>query len=114
MDQNNSRLGKNIINLSSKQLNSNESKLLEKGLNFVPAPSKIDQKLLSESVQKLSRRLKLKYHFQNGPKSRIKKTFRKKSNWTPPDKAVHPKLIEKLSEMENNIRNIRIKKKVQI
>ena len=110
MDQNNSRLGKNIINLSSKQLNSNESKLLEKGLNFVPAPSKIDQKLLSESVQKLSRRLKLKYHFQNGPKSRIKKNFRKKSNWTPPDKAVHPKLIEKLSEMENNIRNIRIKK----
>ena len=111
VDQENSRLGlgSNIVNLSSRDLSANERSLLDKGLKFIPAPTKIDHKVLSESVQKLGRTLKLGYFFSNGVKCARVKRFRKKSSWTPPDKSIHPKILEKISEMETKIKNLRIR-----
>ena len=103
-------LGSNIVNTSSHNLSASECSLLGKGLKFIPAPTKIDRKVLSESVQKLGRTLKLAYFFQNGTKFHRHKTFRKKSNWTPTDKTIHPKVLEKISEMETKIKNLRIKR----
>ena len=112
VDWNNSQLGigSNVINICNRSLSVNESSLLGKGLKFIPAPTKVDHNMLSESVQKLGRRLKLAYFFQNSRNFHRRKVFRKKSNWTPPEKLIHPKILEKISEMETEIKNLRIKK----
>ena len=48
--------------------------------------------------------------FAHGTKFRKKREFRKKSNWIPPDKLFPPALSEKLQEMENEIKSLRISK----
>ena len=83
---------------------------MNKGLNFIPVPNKTDRSVLSESVFKLGRRLKLAFYFKNGPKSGYKRKFRNKSNWTPSSKLIDPKILEKINNMEMEIKNLQIKK----
>ena len=49
-----------VVNLSSKYLNSAESSLLSKGLNFCPNPPKINVRELDEDLDQFARRLRIK------------------------------------------------------
>ena len=102
-------LGSNIVNLSELILTESEQSLLSKGLKFIPAPSKIDKNVLENSVHEFSRRLKITYFFRNNRHSQAKSKFRKKSNWEPSEKAIPPSILQKLSEMRQEIRNLDIK-----
>ena len=103
-------LGSNIVNLSDRDLTQDERSLLDKGLNYIPAPTKIEKETIVESVQQLGRRIKLAMFFAHGTKFRRKKEFRNKSKWTPPDKRLHPKILEKIADMESEIKNLRFSK----
>jgi hypothetical protein len=49
-----------VVNLSSKPLNSAESSLLSKGLNFCPNPPKINVRELDENLDQFARRLRIR------------------------------------------------------
>ena len=88
-----------------------ERSLLDKGLNFIPVPTKINKNKILESASELGRRIKLAYCFRNGTKfTRKKPLFIKKSNWTPPDHKIHSTILEKIDEMIDEIKKIKIKK----
>ena len=86
-----------VVNLSSKPLNSAESSLLSKGLNFCPNPPKINVHELDEDLDQFARRLRIKEYFHSKKEtsedlstdeSDIKEVtdiprFVKKSNWIP-------------------------------
>lgn len=88
-----------------------ERSLLDKGLNFIPVPTKINKNKILESASELGRKIKLAYFFRNGTKfARKKPLFINKSNWTPPDHKIHPTILEKIDNMIDEIKEIRIKK----
>ena len=84
-----------VVNLSSKPLNSAESSLLSRGLNFCPNPPKINVRELDEDLDQFARRLRIKEYFHSKKEtsedlstdeSDIKEVidiprFVKKSNW---------------------------------
>jgi ribosome biogenesis protein Nip4 len=86
-----------VVNLSSKPLNSAESSLLSKGLNFCPNPPKINVRELDEDLDQFARRLRIKEYVHSKKEtsedlstyeSDIKEVidiprFVKKSNWIP-------------------------------
>ena len=60
----NSTTEQKIINISQREPNDNEIKLLEFGLKFTPTPE-VDQVDLSKDTEELCRRLRLREFFEN-------------------------------------------------
>ena len=54
-----------VVNFSSKPLNSAESSLLSKGLNFCPNPPKINVREFDEDLDQFARRLRIKEYFHS-------------------------------------------------
>ena len=52
-----------VVNLSSKDLNPDEIRILSKGLNFCPIPNKINKEQLSADLDKFARSLRIKEYF---------------------------------------------------
>ena len=100
------------MNLSNKSLSQVQIKLLDKGLNFIPTPPKIDEDNMLKSVKEVGRRIKLAFFFQHNLREqfRHKIKFRKKSTWSPPDKLIHESVRNKIIEMESEIKSIRVLK----
>jgi len=94
-----------VVNLSSKDLTTQEESLLSKGLNFCPKPPNFDRGSLINDTKGFSRRLRLKCHFakaddkfdntctpssnesttsHSGNEENIKPKFKNKSDWKPP------------------------------
>ena len=81
-----------MINLTQKKFSRKTFKLLNKNLNFVPAPNKINQKELNK-LEEFYRRIKLKFHFQDTLKqvdlSDEEYRFRNKNKHCVPTKMHH-------------------------
>ena len=52
-----------VVNLSSKDLKPDEIRILSKGLNLCPTPSKINEQQLSVDLEKFARPLRIKEYF---------------------------------------------------
>ena len=72
-----------IINLSSRKLTPNETKLLEKGLKFTPTPTKPNIQELNEDRMEFTRKVRLVEYFK-GTEDEDESLVRNKSNWIPP------------------------------
>lgn len=73
-----------IVNLSSKTLSAPQTKVLNKGLGFVPSTPEVPD--LKSGIGRLARTLRLKHFFKGeelDPNTRPP-PFRKKSTWQPP------------------------------
>ena len=57
----------NIVNLGTTALTEGETKLLQKGLSFVPTPARIPQEDIMKSLNEFIRRMKLQFHFFSPP-----------------------------------------------
>ena len=58
----------NVFNLSDRVLTENEIKVLDKGLNFVPTPEKLDRLQIKNDLEKLGRLgrdIKLRMFYKN-------------------------------------------------
>ena len=83
----------NIHNLSRYQLTSSESRLLEKGLNFIPTPYPEHPARLLQDYLLFDRKLRLKYHFHHDSTSSLDSSLEEEvpqndilhpsSGWTP-------------------------------
>ena len=87
-----------IFNLNRKILADSKIKVLEKGLDYVPIQSKINEPKLRNDFEEFCRRMHLKWYFHNEPNSEFSETpsFTLKSSWKPPKG--HPSLEVLLSE----------------
>ncbi|XP_062579196.1 uncharacterized protein LOC134241129 [Saccostrea cucullata] len=75
---------KYVLNLSKYQLNDNEYVLLAKGLKFIPTPKQKNVKrCILKDFDEFARKLRCKYHFDNGADSKIH-PFRTSSGFQPP------------------------------
>ena len=81
-----------VINLSSAQLSNSETKLLSRGLSFVPTPKRINWSELQPDINDFARRLQLREFFQQknltdstNPPDDEQTRFRRKGSWTPPN-----------------------------
>ena len=92
-----------VFNLSRKVLTDSEIKVLEKGLDYAPIQSKINEPKLRNDFEEFCRRMRLKWYFRNEPSSEFSETpsFTPKSLWKPPKG--HPSLEVFLSEMEKEV-----------
>ena len=110
MDPSKPNFGSTILNLSKKALSQDQINLLDKGLNFIPIPAKIDKANMDKSVNDIGRRIKLAYFFQNNLRNQFKHKvkFRKKSTWSPPDKMIHESIKNTIIEMESEIKSLQI------
>jgi hypothetical protein len=90
-------------------LSNEEQSVLEKGLNFIPTPTEIDKDKIQVAIAEFGRKVKLAYHFAGGTRY-VRPKFMPKSEWTPPDCKIHPNILKKLDEMENEIKDLQIKK----
>ena len=72
----------NIVNLSDHTLTSNEIKLLNRGLSFVPKPSRIYLDRLISEFDQLARKMRLRYEFRHGRGK--DKRFKRNSRYQPP------------------------------
>ena len=73
-----------IVNLSSRKLNGNEIKLLEKGLKFTPTPLKPNIQELNEDITEFTRNIRLVEYFEGNEDENDESLVRNKSNWIPP------------------------------
>ena len=48
-------VSKNILNLSNRVLTENEIRVLDKGLNFIPTPRKLDRYQIKKDLEGLGR-----------------------------------------------------------
>ena len=96
----------NVFNLSDRVLTENEIKVLDKGLNFVPTPEKLDRLQIKNNPEKLGRDIKMRMFYQNdlSPSVSEKPAFKVPSSWTPPIRDVELELC--LSEIEDKLINI--------
>ena len=92
-----------IFNLSRKVLTDSEIKVLEKGLDYAPIQSKINEPELRNDFKEFCRGMLLKWYLRNEPSSEFNETpsFTPKSSWQPPKG--HPSLEVFLSEIEKEI-----------
>ena len=74
-------VGKNVVNLSKRNLNDAEISLLSKGLNFVPTCNNIDKAKLKMELEAFGRMLRLKWHFRNENKDIHRDMFKPKSKF---------------------------------
>ena len=101
---NNNTHSNNIVNLSHHQLTSSQISLLDRGLKFIPTPTKIHTKLITDSLTRFTRNLKLKSFFADSPNTHydpLTKTFEGKSDWTPPMSRVDPITVDAINHIEN-------------
>ena len=79
-------VSQNVFNLSDRVLTENEIKVLDKGLNFVPTPEKLDRLQIKIDLEKLGRDIKLRifYHNDLSPSFSKKPAFKVPSPWIPP------------------------------
>ena len=76
----------NIHNMGNFPLDTNETKVLNKGLSFVCAPEMVCKDDVAKSFFKFKRRMLLHYHFHSRPNKNKKiKIFKLSSNWQPPN-----------------------------
>ena len=62
-------VGKNIINLSKRNLSRSEISLLSKGLKFAPSANEIDRAKLKREMEEYGRKLRLMWHFRNNERT---------------------------------------------
>ena len=74
----------NIVNLGTTILTEGETKLLQKGLSFIPTPSKVPRQNIAKGLNKFVRKMKLQYHFFHHPTQKNKEPFYVESSWVPP------------------------------
>ena len=72
-----------IVNLSSRQLNKTEIKLLEKGLKFTPTLSNSNTQELNKDILEFTRKVRLVEYF-DGIDDDDQSLVRNKSNFVPP------------------------------
>ena len=65
-------------------LTEGETKLLQKGLSFIPTPLKVPRQNITKGLNELVRRMKLQYHFFHHPIQKNKEPFYVESSWDPP------------------------------
>ena len=58
---------KNIMNFSNRVLTENEIRVLDKGLNFVPTPEKLDRYQIKKDLERLARNIKLRMYYKTEP-----------------------------------------------
>ena len=99
-------VSQNVFDLSDRILTENEIKVLDKGLNFVPTPEKLDGLQIKNDLEKLGTDIKLRMFYQNdlSPSFSEKPTFKVPSSWTPP--IIFMQLELYLSEIEDKLINI--------
>ena len=99
-------VSRNVFNLSDRVLTENEIKVLDKGLNFVPTPEKLDRLQIKNDLEKLGRDIKLRMFYQNdlSPSFSEKPAFKVPSSRTPPIRDVQLELY--LSEIKDKLINI--------
>ena len=73
-----------IVNLSSRKLNENQIKLLEKGLKFAPTPTKPNTQELNKDIMEFTRKIRLVEYFEGNKYENDESHVRNKSNWIPP------------------------------
>ena len=72
-----------IVNLSSRELNKTEIKLLEKGLKFTPTPSNSNTQELNNDILEFTRKVRLVEYF-DGIEDDDQSLVRNKGNFVPP------------------------------
>ena len=99
-------VSQNVFDLSDRILTENEIKVLDKGLNFVPTPEKLDGLQIKNDLEKLGTDIKLRMFYQNdlSPSFSEKPTFKVPSSWTP--SIIFMQLELYLSEIEDKLINI--------
>ena len=74
----------NIVNLGTTMLTEGETKPVQKGLSFIPTPSKVPRQNITKGLNEFVRRMKLQYHFFHHPMQKNKEPFYVESSWVPP------------------------------
>ena len=94
-------VSKNVFNLSHQALTEHEISVLDKGLNFVPTPEKLDLERLGRDVN-----LNLRKYFKDNPTPAFaeKPAFKVPSTWTPPIRDVELEFY--LREIEDKLLSI--------
>lgn len=100
------KTGNEVINLSNHDLSNDEYNLLQKGLKFVPAPEKISHTPFLRAASEFGRKIKLIHHFRY--KRGGAEPFTGKSTWEPPESSIPSEMLETLSKIENDVRNLSI------
>lgn len=72
----------NVLNLSDYQLSVSELSVLERGLSFVPSPTKIFRSHITTAADQLTRNVKLEHYFRNST-NHTKEMFVQKSSFNP-------------------------------
>ena len=101
-------VGKNVVNLSRRNLTGSEISLLSKGLNFVPTSNTIDKAKLKMELEALGRILRLKWHFRNGENVFDLDQFEPKSYFSPHNKDAAIEVY--MSSLEEKLIKIEIPK----
>ena len=93
----------NVINLSTKSFTFYEFKLLNKNLNFCPAPNRYNKKQFKNDIDTFIRKVKLKSHFKNKEQGIENQEFRISRNktWTP--KENHHTIETRAQAFQNNL-----------
>ena len=75
-----------VFNLSNRALSDAEINILEKGLDYAPIQSKINEPELRNDFNEFCKRIRLKWYFRNEvtPNFGEVPAFRLKSSWNPP------------------------------
>lgn len=90
-----------ITNLSSKELNTEQTKILNLGLKFIPS-STYKKPAMLEAASHFERQNRIRYFFRNQPPTVIH-PFRTKSTWQPPKASVEIETyLQKITEELNN------------
>ena len=78
-------VSKNVFNLSHRALTEHEISVLDKELNFVPTPEKLDRLQIKSDPEQLGRDIKLRMYFKDNPTPAFaeKLAFKVRSTWTP-------------------------------
>jgi hypothetical protein len=103
------KLGENIVNLSNYPLSEIETRVLDKGLNFIPTPKHVAHTPILEAAARFfGRSLKLGYHFRKTKNSFGSEKFIHKSNWEPADKSIKSDILETIKEIHDDLSNLRV------
>ena len=96
------------INLSDITFDEHDISLLERGLSFIPTPTRVGQDVLTVSKNRISRQIKLNYFFKDSNKQKPINKFKEKSTWEPPTDKLPPEALElnaKLTQLTKEILN---------